>query len=165
MSFFLALDAGGTKTDYVLADETRELARVRTGTIKRMRVDAATACQNLESALAELSAQTGISMAVGNPHLRGDCGGDGSAGERLVAGVDFAPESAADCSFWVTSRSHWTQLFRVKLECWCLQAPVRMWSAAPGGGADFCGRMGAGAGRPGIRAHHRPGKPARDLFG
>jgi N-acetylglucosamine kinase-like BadF-type ATPase len=63
MSFFLALDAGGTKTDYVLADEARELARVRTGTIKRMRVDAATACQNLESALAQLSAQTGISMA------------------------------------------------------------------------------------------------------
>jgi glucosamine kinase len=63
MSFFLALDAGGTKTDYVLADETHELARVRTGTIKRMRVDAATASQNLESALAQLSAQTGISMA------------------------------------------------------------------------------------------------------
>src|SRR5271165_862663 len=62
MSFFLALDAGGTKTDYVLADETRELARVRTGTIKRMRVDAGTACRNLESALAELSARTGISM-------------------------------------------------------------------------------------------------------
>ena len=55
--------SGGTKTDYVLADETRELARVRTGTIKRMRVDAVTACQNLESALAELSARTGISMA------------------------------------------------------------------------------------------------------
>ena len=64
MSFFLALDAGGTKTDYLLADETRELARVRTGTIKRMRVDAATASQNLESALAELTAQTGISMAA-----------------------------------------------------------------------------------------------------
>jgi glucosamine kinase len=64
MSFFLALDAGGTKTDYVLADESRELARVRTGTIKRMRVDAATACQNLESALAQLSAHTGISMAA-----------------------------------------------------------------------------------------------------
>ena len=63
MSFFLALDAGGTKTDYVLGDETRELARVRTGTIKRMRVDAATASQNLELALAQLSAQTGISMA------------------------------------------------------------------------------------------------------
>jgi glucosamine kinase len=63
MSFFLALDAGGTKTDYLLADETRELARVRTETIKRMRVDAATASQNLESALAQLSAQTGVSMA------------------------------------------------------------------------------------------------------
>ena len=63
MSFFLALDAGGTKTDYVLADETRELARVRTGTIKRMRVEAATASRNLESALAQLSARTGISMA------------------------------------------------------------------------------------------------------
>jgi glucosamine kinase len=36
---------------------------VRTGTIKRMRVDAATASQNLESALAQLSAQTGVSMA------------------------------------------------------------------------------------------------------
>ncbi len=64
MSFFLALDAGGTKTDYLLADETRELARVRTGTIKRMRVDAATASQNLESALAQLTAQTGVSMAA-----------------------------------------------------------------------------------------------------
>jgi glucosamine kinase len=63
MSFFLALDSGGTKTDYVLADETRELARVRTGSIKRMRVDAATARHNLESALADLSAKTGISMA------------------------------------------------------------------------------------------------------
>lgn len=63
MNFFLALDSGGTKTDYVLADETRELARVRTGSIKRMRVDAVTARDNLESALAELSAKTGISMA------------------------------------------------------------------------------------------------------
>jgi glucosamine kinase len=63
MSFFLALDAGGTKTDYMLADETRELARVRTGSIKRMRVDAATASQNLDSALLQLTAQTGISMA------------------------------------------------------------------------------------------------------
>jgi N-acetylglucosamine kinase-like BadF-type ATPase len=64
MNFFLALDAGGTKTDYVLADETRVLARVRTGTIKRMRVDAATASTNLESGLANLSAQSGISMQL-----------------------------------------------------------------------------------------------------
>jgi N-acetylglucosamine kinase-like BadF-type ATPase len=62
MSLFLAVDAGGTKTDYVLADETRELARVRTGTIKRMRTDAGTAAQNLDSALAQLTSATGISM-------------------------------------------------------------------------------------------------------
>jgi glucosamine kinase len=62
MSFFLALDAGGTKTDYVLADETYELARVRTGTIKRMRTDAETAARNLDSALRQLTEQSGVSM-------------------------------------------------------------------------------------------------------
>jgi hypothetical protein len=41
--FSLALDAGGTKTDYVLTDETEELALVRTGTIKRMGTDEETA--------------------------------------------------------------------------------------------------------------------------
>jgi len=62
MSFFLALDAGGTKTDYVLADETSELARVRTGTIKRMRTDAETAAGNLDFALRQLTEQSGVSM-------------------------------------------------------------------------------------------------------
>jgi glucosamine kinase len=87
MSFFLALDAGGTKTDYVLADETRELARVRTGTIKRMRVDAVTACQNLESALAELSARTGISMT----QVTRTC--VGTAGETVPLVKDWLRES------------------------------------------------------------------------
>jgi glucosamine kinase len=63
MAFFLALDVGGTKTDYVLADETRELARVRSGTIKRMRVDARTAATHLDGALAELTAKSGVAMA------------------------------------------------------------------------------------------------------
>jgi N-acetylglucosamine kinase-like BadF-type ATPase len=62
LAFYLALDVGGTKTEYVLADETRELARVRGGTIKRMRTDADTAAQNLDKALAELTALTGVSM-------------------------------------------------------------------------------------------------------
>jgi len=62
MAFFLALDVGGTKTDLVLADDTHTLERVRTGTIKRLRVDDATATANLESALAELTARTGIAM-------------------------------------------------------------------------------------------------------
>jgi glucosamine kinase len=87
MSFFLALDAGGTKTDYVLADETRELARVRTGTIKRMRVDARTACHNLESALAELSARTGISMSS----VTRTC--VGTAGETVPLVRDWLRES------------------------------------------------------------------------
>jgi glucosamine kinase len=87
MSFFLALDAGGTKTDYVLADETRELARVRTGTIKRMRVDAGTACRNLESALAELSARTGVSMKS----VTRTC--VGTAGETVSLVTDWLRES------------------------------------------------------------------------
>jgi glucosamine kinase len=62
LAFYLALDVGGTKTEYVLADETHELARVRGGTIKRMRTDANTATENLDKALAELTALTGISM-------------------------------------------------------------------------------------------------------
>jgi glucosamine kinase len=62
LAFYLALDVGGTKTEYVLADETRELARVRGGTIKRMRTDADTAAKNLDKALAELTALTGVSM-------------------------------------------------------------------------------------------------------
>ena len=87
MSFFLALDSGGTKTDYVLADETRELARVRTGSIKRMRVDASTARHNLESALAELSARTGISMA----NVTRTC--VGTAGETVPLVKDWLQES------------------------------------------------------------------------
>lgn len=62
MSYFLAIDAGGTKTDYLLADETNELARVRTGTIKRMRTDADTAASNLDKALKDLTAISGVSM-------------------------------------------------------------------------------------------------------
>ncbi|MHB1698987.1 MAG: N-acetylglucosamine kinase [Acidobacteriaceae bacterium] len=62
MSFFLAVDAGGTKTDYALADDSRELARVRGGTIKRLRADADTAARNLDQALAELAARAGVPM-------------------------------------------------------------------------------------------------------
>ena len=62
MAFYLALDVGGTKTEYVLADDTQELARVRGGTIKRMRTDANTAAQNLDKALAELTTLTGIPL-------------------------------------------------------------------------------------------------------
>jgi N-acetylglucosamine kinase-like BadF-type ATPase len=87
MAFFLAVDAGGTKTDIVLADETRELARVRTGTIKRLRTDAATATANLESALRELTAETGISMQS----ITRTC--VGTAGETVPLVRDWLRES------------------------------------------------------------------------
>ncbi len=63
MPFFLAIDAGGTKADYVLADESRTLARVRGGTIKRMRADAEVATHNLDEALAELVRKSGINLS------------------------------------------------------------------------------------------------------
>lgn len=87
MAFFLALDVGGTKTDYVLADETRELARVRTGTIKRMRADSETATTNLEQALAELTARSGVAMnAISRTCV-------GTAGESVPLVADWLRES------------------------------------------------------------------------
>lgn len=62
MSYFLAIDAGGTKAEYVLGDERAILARVRGGTIKRMRADEDTTRANLEAALRELSERSGVSM-------------------------------------------------------------------------------------------------------
>jgi N-acetylglucosamine kinase-like BadF-type ATPase len=62
MAYFLGVDAGGTKTEFLLADENVELGRVKAGSIKRMRRDAETAAQNLKTALTELTEQTGISM-------------------------------------------------------------------------------------------------------
>lgn len=61
MAYFLGVDSGGTKTEFVLGDETRELGRVRTGTIKRLKVDAATAERNLVDALQQLQLATGVS--------------------------------------------------------------------------------------------------------
>ena len=62
MGFYLAIDVGGTKTDYLLADETHALARVRTGTLKRMRTGAETASANLDAALSELTLRSGVPM-------------------------------------------------------------------------------------------------------
>jgi N-acetylglucosamine kinase-like BadF-type ATPase len=89
MAFFLALDIGGTKTDYLLADETRELARVRTGTIKRMRTDASTATTNLDQALSELTARTGVAMDA----ITRTC--IGTAGETVPLVTDWLREAFA----------------------------------------------------------------------
>jgi N-acetylglucosamine kinase-like BadF-type ATPase len=60
MAYFLGVDAGGTKAEFVLGDESRELARARTGTLKRMKTDAATAEANLRGALEQLRAAAGV---------------------------------------------------------------------------------------------------------
>ncbi len=83
MAVFLAIDAGGTKTDYVLANERTELARVRSGTIKRMRADAATTGANLEGALRELSTLSGLSMR------EVDCTCVGTAGNTVPLVTDW----------------------------------------------------------------------------
>ena len=62
MPYFLAVDAGGTKTEFALADEERELLRVRTGSIQRQRVNEEIATSNLMDALGRLEAQTGVAM-------------------------------------------------------------------------------------------------------
>jgi N-acetylglucosamine kinase-like BadF-type ATPase len=87
MSLYLAVDAGGTKTDYVLADETRQLARVRTGSIKRLRTDEATASANLNEGLSKLTALTGIAMSA----VTRTC--IGTAGERVPLVADWLRES------------------------------------------------------------------------
>jgi glucosamine kinase len=90
LAFYLGLDVGGTKTEYVLADDTHELARVRGGTIKRMRTDASTATQNLDRALAELTALTGVSMKS----ITRSC--VGAAGITVALVTDWIREAFAE---------------------------------------------------------------------
>lgn len=63
MSLFLAMDAGGTKTRGVLADETRVLAHATTGTVKLMRVGEAEASSRLRGLLTQLSLEARVSLA------------------------------------------------------------------------------------------------------
>lgn len=83
MALFLAVDAGGTKTDYVLANDSVILARVRGGTIKRMRADEAEALANLEEALVELARRSGLSLM----EVTHSC--VGTAGDSVPLVVDW----------------------------------------------------------------------------
>jgi N-acetylglucosamine kinase-like BadF-type ATPase len=62
MPYYVAVDAGGTKAEFALADEERELLRVRVGAIQRQRVNEAVATQNLDEALRKLESSSGVSM-------------------------------------------------------------------------------------------------------
>ena len=91
MQYFLGVDAGGTKTEFLLGDESRELARVRTGTLKRMKASEETTQANLEDALRQLTAATGISM-----HAITRCC-IGTAGETVPLVVDWLRQAFARC--------------------------------------------------------------------
>jgi glucosamine kinase len=62
MSFFLAIDAGGTKTRCLLADDSQVLGRAVTGSIKLMRVGEAEASARLRAMLEEVSSTAGVSL-------------------------------------------------------------------------------------------------------
>lgn len=62
MPYFLALDAGGTKTDALLADEGRILARGSTDTIKLLRTTPEEAEARLTALLEEISAKAGVPL-------------------------------------------------------------------------------------------------------
>jgi len=87
MKYFLGVDAGGTKTEFLLGDETSELARVQAGTIKRMRASEEATELNLAGALNELSAITGIPMQS----ISRCC--IGTAGETVPLVVDWLREA------------------------------------------------------------------------
>ena len=78
MAFYLAMDAGGTNTTCVLAEDERELARTTVGTIKRMRASAEICKANLEEALAALEQASGVKMS----EVKQTC--IGTAGETVA---------------------------------------------------------------------------------
>jgi glucosamine kinase len=87
MSYFLGVDAGGTKAEFVLGDESRELARARTGTIKRMRADSSLVETNLDDALRQLTEISGVSMqSITRCRI-------GTAGDRVALVTDWLREA------------------------------------------------------------------------
>jgi glucosamine kinase len=71
MGYFLAIDAGGTKTHCLLADETRVLERATAGTVKPMRVSEPEATARLHAMLSEVAANAGVSLS----HITRTCFG------------------------------------------------------------------------------------------
>ena len=89
MAYFLGVDAGGTKTEFALGDERRELARVRVGSIKRMRVSAEEAEANLLEALRQLTGLSGVPMkSIAHARI-------GAAGNTVPLVADWLREAFA----------------------------------------------------------------------
>jgi len=63
MGYFLALDAGGTKTECLLADDNAVLAHASTGTVKLMRVSETEATARMTALLKEISQLANVPLA------------------------------------------------------------------------------------------------------
>ena len=110
MGFYLAIDAGGTKTTCLLADEARILARTSTGTVKLMLVSEGEATQRLQNMFAEAAAKANVSLDRVTRTCMGVAGGSSPAvqhwayravsakvaGELLLCGDE---EIALDAAF------------------------------------------------------------------
>jgi N-acetylglucosamine kinase-like BadF-type ATPase len=110
MSFFLAIDAGGTKSNCLLANETRVLARATAGTVKLMRAGEPEATARLQAMLAEVAAAAGVPLhhisrtclglaGIGNPAARAWASrvlASSVSGELLICGDE---EIALDAAF------------------------------------------------------------------
>jgi glucosamine kinase len=90
MSLFLAIDAGGTKTRCLLADETSILGRSVTGSVKLMRVGEAEASSRLRAMLTEVS----LTAGVGLNEITQTC--VGLAGLTIDAVRDWAERTIGD---------------------------------------------------------------------
>jgi N-acetylglucosamine kinase-like BadF-type ATPase len=110
MPFYLAIDAGGTKTSCLLADDDRILARASTGTVKLMRVAQAEATARLTAMLHQVAAEAKVSLSqitrtcVGLAGLSSDAVRDWALGvlESTVSGTVLLcgdEEIALDAAF------------------------------------------------------------------
>ena len=62
MRLFVAIDAGGTKTQCLIADDERILARTATRTVKLMRVSEQEATARLKAMLEEAAEAAGVTL-------------------------------------------------------------------------------------------------------
>ncbi|HEY5054730.1 MAG TPA: BadF/BadG/BcrA/BcrD ATPase family protein [Acidobacteriaceae bacterium] len=90
MALYLAIDAGGTKTRCLLANEERVLALAETGTVKLMRVAEAEATSRLRAVLAEAAAGAEVSL----DQVRRTC--FGLAGSRSESVQQWARRAVGD---------------------------------------------------------------------
>lgn len=87
--FYLAIDAGGTKTECAIADESRVLGRASGASVKITRIPRSDAYANLEAVIADALAQA----EVGPQDISRSCAG--TAGASIPEVRDWMAESLA----------------------------------------------------------------------